>query len=756
MQNKVIIVKTILLFSLSVLMLACITQPPKTFDAKISYPADGTVFPPEFPPPTCFWETTGNTNSTWKVSVLDAENQVLHESKVSSEMRWSPSAKVWEALKQPAKQQPLSLVLAAIDDQQKALPVDTVSFQFSADSVGAPIFYRSVPLPFKFARENLTEVRWQLGNIGSSDAPATVLSDIPVCGNCHSVSADGTTFAMDVDARDEKGAYAIVEVGEETVMSEKEIMNWSNFVNGEFTYGLLSQISPDSRYVVSTLKDSEIFVDRNDLEYSQLFFPFKGILSVYDRVEEKYFELEGANDTNYVHSNPSWAPNGEYIYFTRSRAAHLEESGIFRGSQAVDYKAYNKFLNAFLEREKLFKFDIYRIPFNNGKGGKAEPVPGASNNGMSNYFPRFTPDGKYMIFCKAESFMLLMPDSKLYIQPVDGGETRLMNCNSDNMNSWHSISPNSRWMVFSSKKYGPYTQLLLTHIDEDGNDSPPVYLEYFASGNRAANIPEFINMSPDAKFEIVPKFLEDDAFALRMGEIKSKEKKYEEALAYFNNALDFNAGNADAHHGKAHALMMLKQPTEAMTHFNKAVELNPGKAEYLLSRGNANLTLKNEDKALDDFNRAIAIDALNFMAYSNRGMLWRQKRNLEKALADFNRSIELNPESNVTYINRGVIYAITKKYDQALADFDASIRLNPSDLSAYFGKAKVFQEIKENNKALEVYSQAVSQAANNPETYFNRAMFFMQTNDKTSVRNDLQIAAGMNYEPALKMLKEMR
>ncbi|QIA08917.1 tetratricopeptide repeat protein [Draconibacterium halophilum] len=756
MLNKSIITKTLFLFAVSVLWLACNTQPPKTINAKISYPADGTVFPPEFPPPTCFWETGNNESFSWRISVLDSEKQILHESEIGGKNRWTPSSETWEAIKKHTNQRSVSLILSAVDEKQKSFPVDTVSIQFSADSVEAPIFYRSVPLPFKFARENLTEVRWQLGNIGSQDAPSTVLSDIPVCGNCHSVSADGSTLAMDVDARDEKGAYAIVELGEETIMSENEIINWSNFVNGEFTYGLLSQISADGRYVVSTLKDSEIFVDRNDLEYSQLFFPFKGILGFYDRVEEKYFELEGANDSNYVHSNPSWGPNGEYIYFTRSRAAHLEESGIFRGSQAVDYKAYNKFLNAFLEREKLFKFDIYRIPFNNGKGGKAEPVPGASNNGMSNYFPRFTPDGKFMIFCKAESFMLLMPDSKLYIQPVNGGETRLMNCNSDNMNSWHSISPNSRWMVFSSKKYGPYTQLLLTHIDENGNDSPPVYLEYFASGKRAANIPEFINMSPDAKIEIVPKFLEDDAFALRMGEIKSKEKKYEEALEYFNNALDLNTNNSDAHHGKAHALMLLKKPNEAILHFNKAVELKPEKVEYLLSRGNASLTLNNEDKAMADFNRAIAIDKMNFMAYNNRGMLWRNKRNPEKALADFNRSIELNPESNVTYVNRGVVNAITKNYEKALADFETSIQLDADDLSAYFAKAKVYQELQESNKALEVYSQAISRAANNPETYFNRALFYMQTNDRPSAMNDLQIAAGMNYKPALEKLNELR
>jgi len=34
-------------------------------------------------------------------------------------------------------------------------------------------------------------------------------------------------------------------------------------------------------------------------------------------------------------------------------------------------------------------YDLYRIPFNNGKGGTPEPIPGASDNGLSNSFPKF-------------------------------------------------------------------------------------------------------------------------------------------------------------------------------------------------------------------------------------------------------------------------------------------------------------------------------------------------------------------------------
>ena len=69
------------------------------------------------------------------------------------------------------------------------------------------------------------------------------------------------------------------------------------------------------------------------------------------------------------------------------------------------------------------------------------------------------------------------------------------------MNSWHSFSPNGRWLVFSSKSRSPYTQMYLTHIDENGNDSPAILIEGSTAANRAVNIPEFVNIPPGGLVE---------------------------------------------------------------------------------------------------------------------------------------------------------------------------------------------------------------------------------------------------------------
>ena len=76
------------------------------------------------------------------------------------------------------------------------------------------------------------------------------------------------------------------------------------------------------------------------------------------------------------------------------------------------------------------------------------------------------------------------------------------------MNSWHAWSPNSKWLVFVSKLYGAYTDLYLTHIDEDGNASVPVLVEKARVPYTVVNYPEFVNIRPERKFVMNYDFVE--------------------------------------------------------------------------------------------------------------------------------------------------------------------------------------------------------------------------------------------------------
>jgi Tol biopolymer transport system component len=463
----------------------------------IEYPFNGTVFPPELVSPLIRWkdETDANMwviyaeNSSWRICLCPH----------TSEQTFRPSPEEWEDIKKQSLEKDTSLIILGVRASQsiELLSGAHITFRTSQNRVGAPIFYRDVKPPFKQATQQLPDIRWRFGTVSSAVQPPVVMAGLPVCANCHSFSADGKTLGMDIDYNNDKGAYAIASVKKNITFSSKNIISWSDYKREEHepTFGLLSAVSPDGKYVVSTVKDQSLSILGSEVRFSLRFFPIKGILAVYDRETEQFFALPGADDPAYVQSNPVWSPDGKTIVFTRTRARRPRKE--IEGADTVFLIITEQGKRSVFGSEPV-QFDLYQIPFNNGKGSKAVPVKGASNNGMSNYFPKFSPDGRWIVFCRAKEGMLLEPDSELYIIPSTGGTARRMKCNLPGMNSWHSWSPNSRWLVFASKAFSDYTQLFLTHIDEQGRSTPPVVLDNFNGPERAANIPEFVNGPAEA------------------------------------------------------------------------------------------------------------------------------------------------------------------------------------------------------------------------------------------------------------------
>jgi tetratricopeptide (TPR) repeat protein len=550
---------------------------------RIDNPIDGAVFPPEIVPPVFSWTDSLSKSDAWIVVVRcpGFRDPMKFVSRTAS---WSPPEKAWQKIKRHSTDGQAVIEVWGSNSRMpgEVLSKGVLSISTSRDEVGAPIFYRDVNLPFIDAVKDPSRIRWRFGSVEDPEGPAVVLEKLPVCGNCHSFSADAEVLAMDVDYASDKGSYIITRTGEEMRLATSDVITWNDFDGKKdvkaplfhrdiSTFGLLSQISPDGRTVVSTVRDQSVFVDAPDLAFSQLFFPVKGILAYYSRFGRTFTALAGADDPRYVQSNPAWSPDGKTIVFCRSEAHPLNRKGA-SGKVLLTREECDEFL----VKGRPFRFDLYRIPFNNGRGGKPEPLKGASNNGMSNFFAKFSPDGKWIVFCRARNYMLLQPDSRLFIIPSEGGEARELACNTRRMNSWHSWSPNGKWLVFSSKANTPYTRLFLTHIDENGNSSPPVLLERFTEKNRAANIPEFVNTKTAIR-RIRPYFIDDYSY-VRKAELSALYGDFDDAFASFQKALEMNPDNYWAHMGLGLLMEDKNRPEEAAGHYLKAYRLEPRNA----------------------------------------------------------------------------------------------------------------------------------------------------------------------------------
>ncbi|MFQ5719303.1 MAG: tetratricopeptide repeat protein [Acidobacteriota bacterium] len=682
----------------------------------VDYPHDESIFPPEMVAPTFRWHDAAKEADRWLLSVSFAEDssclQLLVEGLPpppgeidpmvisvtnalyeptpyeASARTWKPEPEVWETIKAHSVAGTARLTFLGYQhsDPERVLSRGSVTLQTSRDPAGAPIFYRDVPLVptrtrnsiMPLPREVLPLIKWRLRDLSRPES-RVVMRDMPTCANCHSFSADGKMLGMDIDGPSgDKGAYAFTSIRQQLVIPDEEIMTWNSYEGqskARQTLGFMSQVSPDGKVALSTLNEAIYVRNFPDFKFGQVFYPTRGILAYYSRDTGEIHALPGADDPEYVQTDGVWTPDGETVIFARGKA----RDPFIRGRPPAQYAGD--------PNETPMQYDLYRVPFNGGKGGRAEPIVGASANGMSNNFPKVSPDGKWIVFVKCKNGQLMRPDGKLWIVPAAGGEARRMRCNTPLMNSWHSFSPNGRWLVFSSKSNTPYTQLFLTHIDENGDDSPALLIENSTAANRASNIPEFANIAYDDLVQItVPQA--DYYRDYHRGADLMKKGQYDQAITAFQKALEVT-DDSRIHNSLATVMMRLGKKDLAIDHLRESLKLHPANYEVHNTLASLLFDEGEYDEVRQNLDDAIRLYPQQPRAWSNRGMVDLQTGDYAAAIENFDQALRISPRYPLAFKGRGMVFETVGDFSRAVSDFDRAIEFDPDDPTSWYFRALI-------------------------------------------------------------------
>ncbi len=668
----------------------------------IDYPPEGSIFPPEITPPTWLWRDAGKSVTFWRIEfsfgdggpeiqttsrgerprigridpdcVADTNQAPALTPELSAAHSWTPDRATWQAIKRRSAATTATVTITGFrgENPDTAVSRGRVAIRTSTDRVGAPIFYRDVPLmPSELekgvikplAAEAVLLVSWRIRNVGD-ERSRVVMDNLPLCANCHSFSADGKTMGMDLDGlQNNRGMYILATVARETAIRKQDVIQWSSpagKLKGNVRIGFMSQVSPDGQFVATTVNPAAMaggpaeppsnyyVANFRDYRFLQVFYPTRGILSWYSRRTGVLLPLPGADDPRFVQMGAVWSPDGKCLVFARASATDPDRPGAPPAQFAND------------PNELQLQYDLYRIPFRDGRGGVPEPIAGASRNGTSNTFPKVSPDGRWIVFVKCRNGQLMRPDSQLYIVPAAGGTARRMRCNTARMNSWHSFSPNGRWMVFSSKSRSPYTQMYLTHIDREGNDSPPILIENATAANRAVNIPEFVNIAPDGLRRVGGPVI-DYYRLVNNAAYLQKKRAYEASAAQWRKVLELNADDEAAHRNLAAVLLMTGRREEAAVHLRReAIRLHPDDATALQRA--AWVLATSPDASIRDGGEALALAlrAVDLSGGGDAGMLdtlaaaYAEQGRFAEAVSTARRALARATQENLRALEDGI------------------------------------------------------------------------------------------------------
>ena len=448
----------------------------------ITYPPQGAVFPANLSPPRVDWEDPAN--DLWQVSVGLAGEEARYR-EVTEERRWWFPRRLWEELRRqslpagPSRAQgagPRELWLQVKGLKRSPAPAGgpvrvqaspVVRFRFSAYPADPYVVYRLVGVPFDIQRAPDTFIR----DIRSFEVEPFLLAREQYCFNCHTFSSQtGTQGKVAYQARylgpkrsDLRTYLAIYDLSEGR--------GWR--VRLPFNVQMTTFVawSPDGTKLALSANQYIVAAQPITLE-TQLAGENTSDLAVYDLQKGQAWLLPGADLPDQLEIHPQWTPDGRAIVFSTAGPGR---------------------------HPALLLFDLAVIPYNQGRGGEPRLIPGASANGRSNYFPRFSPDGRWLSFNQGDGGDLIRPSSDIYLMPADlQGKAHKLESNAPYAaDSWHSWSSNSRWLVFASKRDdGIYARLYFTEIDPQGRASPAVRLPLREDPLTSFNIPEFVASRP--------------------------------------------------------------------------------------------------------------------------------------------------------------------------------------------------------------------------------------------------------------------
>ena len=128
---------------------------------------------------------------------------------------------------------------------------------------------------------------------------------------------------------------------------------------------------------------------------------------------------------------------------------------------------------------KNLQYSLVRIPFDEATGSIGTKVDTLYSQ-RSVCHPRISPDGRFILYTVADygTFPIWHPEADLQMMNLQTGAIdNLNNVNSQKSDTYHSWSSNSRWFVFASKRDdGLYGKPYFCYVDKDGKAHKPFCL----------------------------------------------------------------------------------------------------------------------------------------------------------------------------------------------------------------------------------------------------------------------------------------
>jgi len=167
-----------------------------------------------------------------------------------------------------------------------------------------------------------------------------------------------------------------------------------------------------------------------------------------------------------------------------------------------------------------------------------------------------------------------------------------------------------------------------------------------------------------------------------LGILAAREGNYDQAIQYFQRALQIDPEHSIALQNLGSAYLQKKDWPQAKRALERALELNPDDAEANYSLGMVYAQQNDTERAYEYLQKALASRPTYPEALNNLGILYLRTRRPEEAIRSFEQSIRVAPAYDQAYLNLARVYAIEDEREKAKAVLLELLKQHPDHAQA--------------------------------------------------------------------------
>lgn len=220
-------------------------------------------------------------------------------------------------------------------------------------------------------------------------------------------------------------------------------------------------------------------------------------------------------------------------------------------------------------------------------------------------------------------------------------------------------------------------------------------------------------------------------YVLSYVDVLEKNKKFTEAGAVLEKAVQDNPSNVDYYYEWATTCLYAEKPNDAIKVYDKLEAQIGVNREVIMQKARIYQRLNKNDKALEELNKLVVADPKDSQAYGMIAEIYQAMGKNEMALSTYQKILEIDPENPYIHLsladyyrNAGEKEKSIEELKKAFSNKELDIDTKISILSSYYTLIDIHPELKE--QAIDMCKLLVQANANEPKAHAVYGDFLIQ------------------------------